>query len=50
MVEHYIESYLIHEFSSSFCMILVQGQFATRPHPCPALCMDYLSVLYQILQ
>jgi hypothetical protein len=25
MVEHYIESYLIHEFSSRFCMILLRG-------------------------
>jgi hypothetical protein len=33
MVEHYIESYLIHEFSSSFCIILVKGQFATCPLP-----------------
>jgi hypothetical protein len=35
MLGNYIESYLIHEFSSNFCMILSWGKFATRPHPAP---------------
>jgi hypothetical protein len=33
MVEYYIESCLIDEFSSNFCMILLGSNFATRPYP-----------------